>query len=125
MLLGFANAAQRGAEADADPVLRTFPRIFHACVIECEFCRGNGELRVAIEPLQTVRWKKFFRIPIANLAGAAYIEGASVETRNLSDASFLGENSVPKSINAFADAGDRTNSGNDDTPSTHAVTGLA
>ena len=55
LLLGFANAAKRGAEADADAILRLFAGILDARIFERELCRYDCELRVAVEPFQTVR----------------------------------------------------------------------
>src|SRR5205814_9205940 len=49
--------------------------------------------------------KKFFRVPIVDLSGNANAEPSHVEVSNRCDASFLGENSVPKTFDTFANAG--------------------
>ena len=41
LLFRFAHTAERGAEADANPVLRFFTRIFNSGVIERELCRSD------------------------------------------------------------------------------------
>ncbi len=67
-------------------------------------------------------WKKFFRIPVADLAGDAHSEPAHIKTGDWPDAGFLGENAFPKTIDAFADASDWTEAGDDNACSIHAVT---
>src|SRR5207249_10999066 len=69
LFLGFADAAQRGAEDDTDAVLWFFAGIIDVRVVQRELCRYDGELRVAVEAFQTVRGKNLVRIPIVNLAG--------------------------------------------------------
>src|SRR5437660_6663819 len=54
IFFGFTNSAQRRPEADADAVLWMVVRIFNSRVIEREFCRGDSELRVAVQPFQAV-----------------------------------------------------------------------
>src|SRR5438552_11789724 len=65
------------------------------------------------------------RIPIANLARAPNLERLGVEARNPADPAFLRKNAVPETIDAFANASDRTESGDDRAPSAHAVTSFA
>src|SRR6266545_5252261 len=125
LLFRFADAAKRGAETHANPIVRFFLRIFDSGVVERELGRSDRELRVTIESLESVRWKKFFGIPIVNLSGNANAEPADVKTGNWTDAGFFGEDSFPKTFNTFADASDRTEAGNDDASSIHAVTGFA
>ena len=62
------------------------------------------------------------RVPIVNLAGAPNLERSGVEARNPADPAFLRENAIPETIDAFANASDRTESGDDRAPSAHAAT---
>src|SRR5262249_25908708 len=118
----FANAAERGSETDADPVLWFLFRIFNSAVFERKFSRRDRKLCVAIEPLQTMWRKEFFWVPIVDLSGDANAEGAHVKIRNRSDSGFLGENSVPKAFHAFTHASDWAKAGDDNASSAHAVT---
>src|SRR5207249_1520901 len=59
-----------------------FARIIDLRVLQRELGRYDSELRVAIEPLQSVRRKKLFRIPIANLAGTTHTENTRIEGCN-------------------------------------------
>jgi hypothetical protein len=52
LLLGFADAAKRGAETNAHAILRLFARILDARVLQRELCRHDCELSVTIEPFQ-------------------------------------------------------------------------
>ena len=113
------------AEADADPVLRFVVRIFDSCVIEREFCRRDGKLRVTIKPLQTVRRKIIFRNPIGNFPAALRVEQRWRRKLVICPMPVSRPGFLSKSIDAFANAGDRTEAGNDDASSVHAVTGLA
>src|SRR3989442_3409719 len=79
LLFGFTDTAQRGAEADTDAILWLFAGILYPRVFECELCGYDCELRVAIEPFQSVRLKKLFWIPIRNLTGATHAENGWVE----------------------------------------------
>src|ERR1700730_11380951 len=127
LFFSFANAAERGAEADADSVLRLFARILQPCIIECEFGGRDGKLRITIEPFETMRREKFFRIPIANFTRAAHTERTDIQAGDPADAALLGENSIPKILASVPDASDRTNAGDDGASPAHAVTlvGLA
>src|SRR5437667_12909522 len=69
LFLGFADAAQRGAEGDTDAVLWFFAGIIDVRVVQRALCRYDAELRVAAEPFEPVRWKKPVRIPVTDLAG--------------------------------------------------------
>jgi hypothetical protein len=122
LLFGFANAAQCRSEAHADTVFRFVLRVFNPCVIECEFCRRNGELRVTVESFQSMRRKKLFRIPVIRLAGNPNAERADIETLDPTNAGFFGQDSTPKAVNAFADASDWAKTGDDNASSFHAVT---
>src|ERR1700724_2530828 len=122
LFFGFANAPERGAEADADSILRLFARIFQPCIIEREFGGSDGKLRITIKPLETMRRKKFFRIPIANFTCAAHTERTDIKAGNPADAAFLGENSIPKIFASMPDASDRSDSGGDGASPAHAVT---
>ena len=80
--LEFVTEAQLWASASvgvAPSMLRLFARIFEASVVQSQLRRGNGELRITIEPLQALRRKKFFWIPILNFASAPHLERARVE----------------------------------------------
>ncbi len=72
-----------------------------------------------------MRWKKFFRVPIIDLPSNANTERAHIETGYPSDPSPFGENALPKTVYSPADASYRAKSGNDNSSSAHAVTGLA
>ena len=113
LIFGLANSAQRSSEANADTMLWLLPRIGQASVIQCHFGRGNGELGITIQPLQSMRWKKFFRTPIGNFATAMGIEHRSIETGDARDSTFLGEDTFPKILDAHPDARDRAYSGDD------------
>src|SRR5438128_7666231 len=80
LIFSLANSAKRSPETDSDAVLRPVTGIFQASVIERELSGGNGELRVAIQSLQTVRREKFFRCPIANFAGTVRIKNGGIES---------------------------------------------
>src|SRR5438132_12686739 len=122
LVLGFAHAAQRGAETDADITLRLLPRVFDASVIQSEFCRGYGKLRITIEAFQTLGRKKVLGIPIQNFAGATNLERPRIKAGNPADAGFLGKDFFPEIFAATSDASDGTDSGDDRAPPAHAVT---
>src|SRR5438105_1005325 len=122
LIFGFADPAQRSSETHTASMLRLFARIFEASVVQSQLRRGNGELRITIEPLQALRRKKFFWIPILNFASAPHLERARVEVCDAADPAFLRENSIPKTIDTFADAGDGADSGDNRASSCHAAT---
>src|SRR5260370_21017852 len=64
LLFRFANAAQRRAEANPDPVLRLIVRIFNSRVVEREFCRRDRKLGVTIKPFQTMARQKISPVPL-------------------------------------------------------------
>src|SRR6266404_2900848 len=103
-------------------MLRLFARILEASVVERQLRRGNGELGVTIEPLQALRRKKLFWIPILNFASAPHLERARVEGFDAADPAFLSENAIPKTIDAFANAGDGTDTGDNRASSVHVTT---
>src|SRR4051812_20286518 len=72
-----------------------------------------------------MRRKKFLRIPIVDLPRDAHAELAYIQILDCADAGFLGANPVPETLDAFADAGDRAQPGNDNASSVHAVTVFA
>src|SRR2546425_3136246 len=111
LIFGLADPAKCCAKTDADAMLRFFAGILKARIVECELCRCDGELRIAVEPFQTVRRKEFFRIPIVNLAGATNLEGARIEACDALDATLLGQNPVPKIFASMSDASDRPDPG--------------
>src|SRR5437867_7059423 len=122
LVLRFADATERGAEAYTNAVLRLFARIFNSGVIERELSRSHGELRVAIKPLQTLRRKKFFRVPIADFSGATHLERLRVKAGNVADPGLLGKDAVPKAFPSVPNAGDRTDASDDGASSAHAAT---
>src|SRR5207248_6631648 len=111
LLFRFANAAQRGAEAYPDPVLRLIVRIFNSRVVECEFCRRDRKLGVTIKPFQTMGREKFFRVPIINLTRHSNTETAHIKTGYRANAGSLCKNSFPNVFDAFAGVGVRAKAG--------------
>src|SRR2546429_4748192 len=103
-------------------LFRSFAEIIDVRVVQRELCRYDGELRVAVEALQTVRWKKLFRIPIANLAGTTHSEHTWIKTCDTVNAALFRQNPVPKRIDARADACNGPDTGDDRASSAHAVT---
>src|SRR5688500_15788826 len=73
------NSAEGGAEADADPRLRLVAAPREPCIIERQQSAGDGELGIAIEPLQAMRWKEHGRIPVAYFSGVACSKGARIK----------------------------------------------
>ena len=55
LLLGFADTAKSGTEANAHAVLRLFAGIVEARILQRELCRHDCELSVTIQPFQAVR----------------------------------------------------------------------
>ena len=124
LIFRLANAAECGAETYAEPMLRLFARIGDPGVIERQLRRSDGKLRVTIEPLQTMAAEKIppgsnreISPPQCALGNAPVSKA-----RNPADAAFLRANAIPKTIDAFADAGDGTDACDDGAPSGHAVT---
>src|SRR4029453_18244159 len=122
LVFGLADTAKCGPKTDANAMLRFFAAIFELRVIECELRRCDGELRITIEPFQTMRWEKFLRIPIANLTCTTHAESAGIEACDAVDTTLLGENSIPKLFAPMSDASDWTDPGDDNTSSAHAAT---
>src|SRR5207249_430514 len=122
LLFSLADAAQRGAEANTDAILWLFTGVLDLRILERELCCHDGKLCVSVEALQTLRRKKFFRIPIANLASATNAENTRIEACDAPNATPFRENSVPEMIDAGADACDRPDTGDDRASSAHAVT---
>ena len=116
LILGAGNSPERGAEAHADTMLRLFARSGQAGVFERQPRRCNGELRVAIQPLQAMRWEVIFRNPIANFTGAVGMESCGVERRYAPNPTLLRANPAPEIFFASADASDRSNAGDDGAP---------
>src|SRR5437667_1997055 len=90
LVFGLADTAKCRAKTDAHAMLRFFAGIVEARIVKRQLSRCDRELRIAVEPLQTMRCKEFFRIPIVNLAGATHAKGARVEARDAADSAFLG-----------------------------------
>src|SRR5438093_12974791 len=107
LLFSLADAAQRGAEANADAILWLFTGVLDLRIIKRQLRRYDGELRVAVKSFQTLRRKKFLWIPIANLASATNRENTLIEACDAPNATPFRENSVPEMIYADADACDR------------------
>src|SRR5207248_8051587 len=63
LIFGLADTTKGGAKTYPDAMLRFFAGIFELRVIEGELRRCDGELRITIEPFQTVRREKCLRIP--------------------------------------------------------------
>src|SRR5437588_10391802 len=95
VLFRVGNSTEGGAKTYADAILRPFAGIGEAGIIERHFRRGDGKLRVAIEPLETMRGKVIFGDPIQNLTGAMRVELRGIEARNLADPAFLRAQSAP------------------------------
>src|SRR5207253_7210148 len=107
LFLGFADAAQRGAEAGSDAIMWFFARVLDLRIVKRKLGGYDGELGVAVKPFQTLRRKKLFWVPIANLASATNTENARIEARDASNAAPFCQNSVPETIDPDADACDR------------------
>jgi hypothetical protein len=122
LFFGLANTAERRAETDTYPVLRLFAGILNLSIIECQLCRYDCELRVAVESLQTVRRKKFLWIPITYFAGRANAEDAGIKTCNAADATFFRQNCIPKILASVSYAGNWPNSSDNSASLVHAVT---
>jgi hypothetical protein len=125
LILGFADAPEGGAKTHADAMLRSFPRVIDAGIIERELRRRDCKLRVAIESSEALRRKMLLWSPVADFAGAPHLKRLGIETGDATDAGFFGENSVPKFLASASDASDGTDSSNDRAPSAHAITVLA
>src|SRR5205807_4988090 len=121
LIFSLANSAQRSPEANAEPMLWLLSRISEASIVQCQFSRGNGKLRIAVEALQSMRRKKFSRTPTGNFATAMGIEHRSIESGDAHDSTLLRENTFPKILDARPDASDRADSGDDCAPSLHAA----
>src|SRR2546428_9260000 len=101
------------AKANANTMLRMLTRIYKARILQRQFRRGDGKLRIAIQSLQTMWRKKILRIPIANFARAMRIESARVECRNFDDAAFFRANTAPEILPTSTNACNRSDAGND------------
>src|SRR6266700_7759681 len=121
LIFSLANSAQRSPEANAESMLWLLPRIDEASIIQCQFSRGNGKLRIAIQALQSMRREKFSRAPIGNFATAMGVEHRRIERGDARDSTFLGEDPFPKILDARPDASDWADSGDDCAPSLHAA----
>jgi hypothetical protein len=122
LFFGFADTAQRRTKACPDATLRLFAGVLDMCVIQRELCRDDSELCVTVEPLQALRRKKLFCIPIADLTGATNAENARIEACDGPNAALFRENAIPEMIDADADARDWTDAGDDCASSIHATT---
>jgi hypothetical protein len=91
-------------------------------IVKRELGGYDGELRIAVKPFQALRRKKLFRVPTANLASATNAENAWIEARDAPNAAPFGQDSVPKIIDADADACDGADTSDDRTSPVHAAT---
>src|SRR6266480_1289958 len=122
LLFGFADAPQRGAEADTDAILWLLAGVLNARIVQRKLCGHDSELGIAIKPFQSMRRKKLFRIPIANLAGTTHTENTRIESCDARNAALFRKDSVPKIIDAGADACDGADARDDRAPPVHAAT---
>src|SRR5436309_13208028 len=106
LIFSLANSAQRSPEANAESMLWLLPRIGEASIIQCQFSRGNGKLRIAIQALQSMRRDKVSRTPIGNFATALGGERRSIETGDAHDSPFLAVDTFPKRSAAHPDERD-------------------
>src|ERR1044071_9869493 len=113
LVFGIRHASEGSAKADAHSMLRRLLRIRQAGIVERHFCRCHRELGVAVEPLQAMRWKVFFRGPLRNLTAAMRVERRGVEAGNALDATLLRAQAAPKILPSNPDAGDWADAGND------------
>src|SRR6516225_2102696 len=120
LIFRLADSSQSRAKANAD-ALGIVARPSDARVRKRELRGGDGKLRVAIETLEAMGWKKFFRRPIVNLAAAMRVKDCRVETADTRDAAPFRAHSVPEIIDTCADAGDRTDAGDDRAAPAHAA----
>src|SRR5207253_10592681 len=104
LFLGFADAAQCGAKADSDAILWLLAGVLNARIVQRKLCGHDSELGIAIKPFQSMRRKKLFRIPIANLAGTTNTENTRIETCDASNTALLRKYSDPIIIYTGADA---------------------
>src|SRR5438477_10533305 len=102
-------------------MLWLLPRIGETSIIQCQFSRGNGKLRIAIQALQSMRREKFSRTPVGNFATAMGVEHRSIERGDARDSTFLGEDPFLKIFDAHPDTGDRADSGDDCALSLHVA----
>src|SRR5439155_19443642 len=125
LIFSLANSAQRSPEANAEPMLWLLPRIGKASIIQCQFSRGNGKLRIAIQALQSMRREKFSRAPLGNFATAMGVEHRSIERWDARGSTFLGEEPCPKIFDAHPDGGMRGDSGDYRASSRHVARRLS
>src|SRR4029077_4520319 len=95
---------------------------FDVRIIERQLRRHDCELRIAVESFQTVRRKKYLRVPIMNLAGRAHAEDAGIEACDVVDTAFFRQNCVPEILASVADAGDWPNASDNSAFLAHVVT---
>src|SRR5438270_2007165 len=124
VLFRVGDSAERRAKTYADAVLRPFARIGDAGIIERHFRRGDGKLRVAIEPFQTMRRKVILGDPIQNLTGAMRVELGGIKARYGADPAFLRAQSAPEIFATDPDASDGTDAGDNCATFRHAGFGV-
>src|SRR5438876_10243819 len=121
LIFRLADAAERRAKADTDAMLWMFARILDPGIVKSELRRGHRELRVTIKPLETLRRKKLLRVPVGNFSSTRNLKRLRIKSGNASDSALLRQNAVPKTIDAVANACNRTDAGDDRASSAHAV----
>src|SRR4051812_24831524 len=94
-------------------MLRFLTRPAKPRVLEREFGRANGELRVTIETFQSMRWKELFRSPVRDLRRAMRVEDRAIETLYFLNPAFLRAETVPEILAPNADRGNRSEAGDD------------
>jgi hypothetical protein len=69
-----------------------------------------------------VRRKEFLGLPVSDFAGAVRVKDARIKSGNATNATFLRQNAVPKSLDPRANAGNRSDPGDDGSAAAHAAT---
>ena len=108
------DPAEGRAEADADIGARIFRRELQPGVVERLLRQDEGELRVAVDPLQLMRRENLRRVEIVDHTRALRVVVGRVEMLDETDARFLGQDTVPKSLTPMTNARDGPNSGDND-----------
>src|ERR1700678_1317694 len=102
LMFGISHATERAAEADSDSGLRIVGRKRKTAIVDSKLCRSHGKLSVAIQSLESMRWKVSTGFPIVNLSCRLGIKRARIESRYRTDRRLTVLDTLPKSF--FADA---------------------
>src|SRR5690606_867497 len=113
LLLGVCDAAEGGAKLHRDAVGGE-ARGVEAGVFEGEPCRGDGELRVAVEPTRGAEVHEALRLEVVDLGGDAGAPGRRVEAGDAADRRALAAEPLPQRVHADAGGGDRPEARNGD-----------